>query len=64
MLGDSSKAHEKLNSSPEITLEEIIDEMIEFDKKEAKKELILKQSGMNNISVFEFHLHIRSYSDF
>ena len=54
MLGDSTKAHEKLNWSPEITLEEIIDEMIDFDKKEAKKELILKQSGMNNISsVFE-----------
>ena len=53
LLGDSTKAHEKLNWSPEITLEEIIDEMIEFDKKEAKKELILKQSGMNISSVFE-----------
>ncbi len=53
LLGDSSKAHEKLNWSPKITLEEIISEMIEFDKKEAKKELILKQSGMNTSSVFE-----------
>ena len=43
----------KLNWTPKITLEEIISEMIEFDKKEAKKELILKQSGMNISSVFE-----------
>ena len=53
LLGDSTKAHEKLNWSPRITLEEIISEMIEFDKKEAKKELILQQSGMNISSVFE-----------
>ena len=53
MLGDSTKAHKKLNWTPKITLEEIISEMIEFDKKEAKKELILKQSGMNISSVFE-----------
>ena len=53
LLGDYSKAHEKLNWSPKITLEEIISEMIEFDKKEAKKELILKQSGINISSVFE-----------
>ena len=53
LLGDSTKAHKKLNWTPKITLEEIISEMIEFDKKEAKKELILKQSGMNISSVFE-----------
>ena len=53
LLGDSTKAHKKLNWTPKITLEEIISEMIEFDKKEAKKELILKQSGINISSVFE-----------
>ena len=38
LLGDSTKAHNELGWSPKITLEEMISEMIEFDKEEAKKE--------------------------
>ena len=53
LLGDSTRAHNELGWSPKITLEEMISEMIDFDKEEAKKELILKQSGINISSEFE-----------
>ncbi len=45
LLGESRKAHEKLGWKPKISLEEMIKEMILFDKGEAKKESILKKSG-------------------
>ncbi len=45
LLGDSNKAKEKLGWSPEISLEEMIEEMINFDLQEAKKEKLLKEKG-------------------
>ena len=45
LLGDSKKAREKLNWEPKITLEELIDEMINKDLEEAQKESILKKQG-------------------
>ena len=45
LLGESRKAHEKLGWAPKISLEEMIKEMISFDKSEAEKESILKKSG-------------------
>ena len=53
LLGDSTKAQNELGWTPKITLEEMISEMIDFDKEEAKKELILKESGINISSEFE-----------
>ena len=53
LLGDPSKAHKDLGWSPKITLEELISEMIVFDCEEAKKEKILKESGMSISSDFE-----------
>ena len=47
LLGDSSKAKDKLGWSPEITLEEMIDEMINFDLNQSKKELLLKEKGFS-----------------
>ena len=38
LLGDSSKAKEKLNWQPQISLEELISEMIEADSNESMKE--------------------------
>ena len=43
LLGDSSKAKNKLNWEPKISLEEIISEMIEEDSEQSKKESILKK---------------------
>ena len=45
LLGESRKARESLGWVPEISLEELIKEMIHKDKEEAKKEAILKASG-------------------
>jgi len=45
LLGDATKAREKLGWEPRITLEEMIKEMIESDLKETYQELILRKSG-------------------
>ena len=50
LLGDSTKAKEKLNWEPQITLSQLISEMIEEDLKEAKKEAILKAKGFSGYS--------------
>ena len=53
LLGDPSKAQKELGWTPKINLEDLISEMILFDKKEAKKELILKESGINIETYYE-----------
>ena len=53
LLGDPTKAQKELGWTPRISLEDLISEMIICDKKEAKKELILKESGINVESNFE-----------
>ena len=53
LLGDSSKARRDLNWSAKITLEEMISEMIENDKKEAEKESFLKKEGFDISSSLE-----------
>ena len=45
LLGDSSKAFQKLGWSPKIELTEMINEMIQKDKEDALKEYILKKEG-------------------
>ena len=45
LLGDASKAREKLGWEPKITLEEMTKEMVESDFKENYQELILKECG-------------------
>ena len=45
LLGDSSKAKNKLNWEPKISLEELISEMIEEDSEQSKKESILKKKA-------------------
>ncbi len=45
LLGDSFKAKNELGWVPKTTLEELIKEMIDHDKEEAKKESLLKRSG-------------------
>ena len=43
LLGDSRKANEKLNWWPKTSLEELINEMVDFDMQEAKKEIMLSK---------------------
>tara|TARA_Y100001968_G_scaffold280565_1_gene277220 strand:- start:91854 stop:92993 length:1140 start_codon:yes stop_codon:yes gene_type:complete len=47
LLGDPRKAKEKLGWEPKTTLEEMIAEMVEVDKEEAKKESHLKKQGFS-----------------
>ncbi len=47
LLGDSTKAREKLNWQAKISIEELIKEMIAEDSKESKKESILKKKGFS-----------------
>ena len=52
LLGDPSKAKQKLGWIPEITLGQMIDEMAAFDLAEAKKHTLLKKHGFSvNVSV-------------
>ena len=45
LLGDSTKAKIELGWIPNYSLDDLISEMIENDKKEAEKELVLKNKG-------------------
>jgi len=45
LLGDPSKAKEKLGWTPQITLQEMITEMVAYDHEEAKKHALLKGQG-------------------
>ena len=47
LLGDPTKAKEKLGWEPRITLDEMITEMIETDLAEAKKQRHLKDHGFD-----------------
>lgn len=51
LLGDPSKAKEKLGWTPEITLDEMVEEMMASDLEEAKRYALLKDHGYSfNIS--------------
>ena len=46
LLGDPSKAREKLGWEPEITLQEMVAEMVESDLLEAKRNVMFKSTGL------------------
>ena len=54
LLGDSTKAREKLGWEPKINLEELIGEMIDNDLKIADKDLYLKEKGFESPESIEF----------
>ena len=45
LIGDPSKAKEKLGWTPEHTLEQLVKDMMESDLKEAEKQILLKKGG-------------------
>jgi len=52
LLGDPTKAKQKLGWVPEITLDEMVQEMVATDLADAKKHALLKHHGYNvNVSV-------------
>ncbi len=53
LIGDGSKAQEKLNWKPKYTLPELVTEMVEADLEVFKKEVLLKESGFKVKNQFE-----------
>ena len=53
LLGDPTKAKEKLGWTPTTTLEELVAEMVATDKEEARKEAFLKLKGFNEVGSME-----------
>ena len=53
LLGDPTKAHEKLGWTPTTTLEQLVAEMVAADKEEARKEAILRLKGFNVVGSME-----------
>ena len=45
LKGDPTKAREKLGWTPTSSLEELVSEMVEHDREEARKEAYLKEQG-------------------
>ena len=53
LLGDSSKAREKLGWKPKITLEEMVREMMENDLSIAKRDYLIKENGFKTFDYNE-----------
>ena len=47
LIGDSSKAERDLGWQPKITLEKLVEEMMEFDLKMVEREKLISDSGYN-----------------
>ncbi len=53
LLGDPTKAREKLGWTPTTTLEELVAEMVAADKEEAAKEALLRRKGFQVVGSME-----------
>jgi GDPmannose 4,6-dehydratase len=53
LLGDPSRAHEKLGWTPTTTLEELVNEMVASDRLEASKEATLRREGFTVVGSME-----------
>ena len=53
LLGDPTKAREKLGWTPTTTLEELVAEMVAADREDAKKEAYLKRKGFQVVGSME-----------
>ena len=53
LLGDPTKAKDKLGWTPTTTLEELVAEMVEADKEEAAKEALLRRKGYQVVGSME-----------
>lgn len=53
LLGDASKAKQKLGWSPKYTLNELVKEMVHADIENFRKDVVLKDSGFRTIRQFE-----------
>ena len=51
LLGDATKAREKLGWQPEITFEQLVDEMVAADLRLAERERVVRQAGLHADSI-------------
>jgi len=54
LLRDPSKAHARLGWRPTTTLEQLVTEMVENDKEEARKEALLRLKGFKVVGSMEY----------
>jgi GDPmannose 4,6-dehydratase len=52
LLGDATRAREKLGWTPQITFEALVHEMVESDFVSAQRDHLVKQAGYN---AYDFH---------
>jgi GDPmannose 4,6-dehydratase len=53
LIGDPTKAKEKLGWTPEISLEELVEDMMQSDLKLFEKDKYLKEGGHESLNYFE-----------
>ncbi len=53
LMGDPSKAREKLGWTPTTTLEELVAEMVAADREEARRQAILRLKGFKLVGSME-----------
>ena len=53
LLGDPSKAREKLGWTPQVTLEELVKEMVLSDYNSAKRDSLVKSAGFQAYDHYE-----------
>lgn len=53
LIGDPSKANEKLGWTPELTLEDLVDDMMQSDLKLFEKDKYLQEGGHDTLNYFE-----------
>lgn len=53
LIGDATKAHEKLGWYPKYSLDDLVEDMVNSDLKLMKKERYLKEGGFNVLNYFE-----------
>jgi GDPmannose 4,6-dehydratase len=52
LLGDPTRAREKLGWTPKTTFEELVSEMVRFDLDEARRDELCKRHGF---TTFDYH---------
>ena len=53
LLGDASKAKNKLGWTPKITFDELVSEMVREDLKDAEKDELVKKHGYHTLNHHE-----------
>ena len=53
LLGDASKAHEKLGWKPKISFQNLVEEMVEEDYKISKRNELIRNSGYSILDYYE-----------